>query len=92
LERVEREIALHPDNTRAMALGAIALAYLGEKERAKEWASRALTIEPDDEVDHYNIVCSFAQMGEPDQALDVLEPSLRRAPPNTSRGSREIPI
>ncbi len=24
------------------------MAYLGEKERAKEWASRALTIEPDD--------------------------------------------
>jgi adenylate cyclase len=81
LERVEREIALHPDNARALALGAIMLAYLGEKERAKEWASRALTIEPDDVMDHYNIACAFAQMGEPDQALDLLETCLRRAPP-----------
>src|SRR5262245_10229803 len=38
LERVEREIALHPDNARAMASGAVMLAHLGEKERAKEWA------------------------------------------------------
>ena len=34
--------------THALALGASNLAYLAEKERSKEWASRALTIEPDD--------------------------------------------
>jgi adenylate cyclase len=81
LERVEREIALHPDNARAMAIGAIALAYLGEKARAKEWAARALTIEPDDVMDHHNIACAFAQMGELDQAIDLLETCVRGAPP-----------
>jgi len=37
-----------------------------EKARAKEWAARALTIEPDDVMDHHNIACAFAQMGELD--------------------------
>jgi adenylate cyclase len=57
------------------------LAYLGEKERAKEWASRALTIEPDDPVAFYNVACAFAQMDEPDHALDLLESYVRNAPP-----------
>src|SRR5262249_11847403 len=38
LERIEREIALRPDNADTIVIGSIALAYLGEKERAKEWA------------------------------------------------------
>jgi len=91
LERVEKEIALHPDNARAMALGAIALAHLGEKERAKEWASRAVTIELDDAGDQYNIACAFAQMGEPDQALDLLEISVRTAPPKNLAQIRRDP-
>jgi adenylate cyclase len=91
LERVEKEIALHPDNARALALGAIMLAYLGEKERAKEWASRALTIEPDDAADHFNIACAFAQMGELDQALDLLESCIRKAPPKQLAQIRRDP-
>jgi adenylate cyclase len=73
IERIEKEVALRPDQSNAMAHGAIALARLGEKERAKEWASRALTMEPDDAVDHYNVACALAQMNETDQALDLLE-------------------
>ena len=82
LERIEREIALRPDNADALASGCIALAYLGEKERAIEWASRALIIEPDDALDRFNLAAAFAQMGEPDQALDLLESCLRKAPPD----------
>ena len=57
------------------------LAYLGEKERAKDWASRALILEPDDAVGQYNIACALAQMGEAEQALDLLEACHRRMPP-----------
>jgi len=81
LERLEKEIAQHLDNAMAMTLGAIALAYLGEKERAKELASQALMIEPDDAVGLYNVACAFAQMDQPDHALDLLESSVRNAPP-----------
>jgi adenylate cyclase len=81
LERLEKEIALRPDNARAMTFGAIALAYLGEKERVKEWASRALTIEPDDTMHHYNIACAMTQIGDLDYALDQLECYLPKGPP-----------
>jgi adenylate cyclase len=81
LERIEREIALRPDNATAIVFGSMALAYLGEKERAMEWASRALIIEPDDALDRYNLACAFAQIDEPDQALDLLESYFRKAPP-----------
>ena len=82
LERIEREIALRLDNSNALVSGCIALAYLGEKERAMEWASRALIIEPDDALDRFNLAGAFALMDEPDQALDLLESCLRKAPPD----------
>jgi adenylate cyclase len=80
LEREEREIALRPDNGHALALGACELAELGEHERAKEWASRSLTIDPDDIVSRYNITCAMARMNELDRALDLLEAYARDMP------------
>lgn len=74
LERAEREIALRPDNAHAVVCGALALVDLAEFDRAKEWISRALIVmEPDDTLDRYNLACALAQMGEPGQALDLLE-------------------
>src|SRR5262249_45941209 len=71
LARIEREIALRPDNQNAMILGAGALGSLGQMERAKEWAARALAIQSGDDLrGNYNMACTFAQLGEPEQALD----------------------
>jgi adenylate cyclase len=81
VERAEREIALRADNSHAMVMGAIALAYLGEQERAKDWTSRALLIESADAQDHYNLACALAQMNEADQALDLLEDYARKMAP-----------
>jgi hypothetical protein len=53
--------------------GVIALARLGENERAKQWALRAQAIEPDDPMDHYNLGCALAQINETSQALDLME-------------------
>ena len=73
LERIEREIALHPENALALSFGVCMFVQLGDKERAKEWISRALIVAPDDPITHYNLACSLAQMGETDWALDLLE-------------------
>jgi adenylate cyclase len=73
LVRIEKEIALRPDNTHAMALGVGDLAYLGEKERAKEWTSRVLIIQPEDAGDYHNLACALVQLNELDGALDLLE-------------------
>ena len=81
LERIEKEIALRPDNSGALVHGAIALAYLGERERARQWASRAQAIEPDDLMDHYNLACALAQMNDAEQALDILESVAQKSRP-----------
>jgi adenylate cyclase len=47
-KRAERELTLRPENAAAAALGATALVDLGERERAKDWAARALALDPDD--------------------------------------------
>jgi adenylate cyclase len=73
LDRIEREIALHPDNALALTWGIGLFVQLGNKERAKEWISRTLIVEPDDPVTHHNLACNLVQMGETDQALDLLE-------------------
>jgi adenylate cyclase len=69
----EKELALHPENPRPAALGAAGLLAIGETERAREWLTRALAIDPDDLLTLYNAACSYAHLGEADRALDLLE-------------------
>jgi adenylate cyclase len=70
--RAERELALHPGNPRPAYLGAVGLAALGELDRAKEWAERALVIDPDDGLAKYNVACFCSLVGEHDRAIDLL--------------------
>jgi len=77
--RAERELALHPENSRPAYLGAVALATLGQLDRAKEWAERALAIDPDDGLAKYNVACFCAVVGEHDRAIDLLLELLPRA-------------
>lgn len=81
LQRIELEVSARPDNANALVHGALALARLGQKERAKEWVTRALIIEPDDPMDQYNAACAWAQMNEPDEAMKILEACVPRMPP-----------
>jgi adenylate cyclase len=81
LERVQKEIAIRPDNASAIVHGVLALGRLGENERAKSWATRALLIEPDDVMDKFNIACALAHMDEREQALSLLEQCAPRMPP-----------
>lgn len=81
LDRVQREISGRPDNSSAIIHGVLALARLGENARAHSWALRALTIEPDDLMDKYNIACAMAYMRDYDQALNLLEQCVPKMPP-----------
>ena len=73
LEKIERELERHPEHANAAALGATALARLGEKSRARDWASLALLLEPDDVLTRYNAACAYALIGEADMAIELLE-------------------
>src|SRR5262249_62295949 len=77
----ERDIARRPDTQNAVAHGALALAKLGEKERPRQGPRRAHSIERDEPIDHYNLGCALAQIGEADQALDLLEASVPKLSP-----------
>jgi adenylate cyclase len=79
LERMESELTLHPENPRPAYLGAMALIALGENERAKEWLSRAMAIDPDDILTQYNAACAHSQMGDFEPAFDLLERLLPHA-------------
>ena len=77
--RAERELTLHPENPRPAYLGAGGLAILGEIHRAKEWAARALAIDPDDVLTQYNGACFYAMIGDNEKAIDLLLSVLPRA-------------
>jgi adenylate cyclase len=77
LSRVEKMLAQDPNNATGMGNGAIALATLGEAERAKDWINRALLIDPDNMNARYNFACSLTSFMKPpdvDAALELLAP------------------
>ncbi|TDW33342.1 adenylate cyclase [Rhizobium azibense] len=83
--RAERELVLRPENARAAYLGALGLAALGKLDRAKEWAGRALTIDPDDRLAKYNMACFYSLEGEHERAIGLLVELLPRATHETKR-------
>ena len=87
-ERAERELARHPDNTRAACYGAVALVYLGDLSHAREWAERALWLEPDDPQVLYNVACVHARLGAHDKAFELLAGALKDMHPRMAAWAR----
>jgi len=77
LKAAEARLALHPDDVRALYMGAHALVGLGERERGLEWAQRAFELDPGDAMLLYNLACIYAMAGRGEEALDFLERSAR---------------
>jgi len=78
LARAEKIAAQEPDNGMAMGYTVIALADLGEGERARELAKRAMLLDPDNLTMLYNFGCSFARLRDFEMAIDVLGPVLEK--------------
>jgi adenylate cyclase len=73
-ERVQRAVNMDPTNGTALAMGAYALAMLGEKDRSREWMRRALLLDPENLAMRYNAACCLLrQIGDTDEALKTLE-------------------
>jgi non-specific serine/threonine protein kinase len=75
----EKHLELHPDDARALYLGACALGRLGEGSRSLEWARRALAIDPEDCGILYNVACAYALQGKAEEAVDCLEKAMTHA-------------
>lgn len=78
IEVVTRHLEWHPDDVRALHLGAGSLIILGETELAEQWLRRALQIDPDDSVLLYNVACNYATLEMVDESLDCLDRAVEK--------------
>jgi non-specific serine/threonine protein kinase len=76
LQIIEKHLQLHPDDARALYLGAGGLTQIGERQRALEWTRSALAIEPDDPGVLYNVSCNYSLLGRPEEAIECLEKAI----------------
>ncbi len=77
LQVIRKHLEIQPDEVRAVYLGAQSLCKLGEKERAVEWAARALALDPEDSAVCYNVGCIYAILGDHQRAIDCLENAVK---------------
>jgi adenylate cyclase len=69
----ERRLQADPEDARALYMAANALAALGDANRSRQLADRALAIRPDDPMLLYNVGCFFSILGLNKEAIDCLE-------------------
>ena len=78
---VRTENVLGPDSNNCSAMGhaSVALAVLGQRERAKDWMSRALLIDPENINSRYNFACALANyLNDTEGALEMLGPAFEK--------------
>ncbi len=73
LAAMQKHLDLHPDDARALYLGANSLCRLDEHERGLEWAGKALVMEPAEPTVLYNVACVYSLLGRHEAAVDCLE-------------------
>ena len=76
VQMVELQLELYPKDARALSMGAGALCRIGDGGRARAWADRALSLEPEESRILYNVGCVFALLGESDKAITCLEKAI----------------
>jgi tetratricopeptide (TPR) repeat protein len=77
LQVAERHLALHPDDARALVLGATGWCQLNDHDRALDWARRALAMDPEESMTLYNVACVYALLGQTEEAIDCLTDAVR---------------
>jgi len=74
---VEERLLLHPEDARALYMGANGLVALGDVPRGLEWAAQALATDPEEPMILYNVACIRALAGQAEDALDCLEKAVK---------------
>jgi serine/threonine protein kinase/tetratricopeptide (TPR) repeat protein len=69
---IEKHTENHPDDPRALYLGAGILARIGDHTKSYDWARRALAIDPEETSILYNVACVYALLGKTEDALQCL--------------------
>ena len=76
LDAASKRLKLNPDDPRALYMGGVAHARLGEGARARDWANQALAINSNDATVLYNVACIYSISGEVEEAVTLLERSV----------------
>ena len=77
----ERLLAVEPDHGGALGAMSLALAHLGQADRAREWARRAMLLDPENVRLLYNLACGMAKLQDVEAACDILENLFSRVEP-----------
>jgi adenylate cyclase len=86
VDQVEKTLAANPDNGAALAFGAMALATLGDVNRARDWIERCVLVDPDNLMMRYNLAWGLNKVfKDPEAALEMLGPVMARAGANIIR-------
>lgn len=72
MRAIEEQLATDPDDSRALQLAPSLAAALGQQQRARVLAEQALRARPDDIGTVYNAACTYAVIGDPDRAVELL--------------------
>ncbi len=73
LHLIEKHVDSHPDDPRALYLGAGINVRLGNHEKGYDWARRALAIDPEEASILYNVACVYSLLGRTEDALTCLQ-------------------
>ena len=73
LHAIDARLAVEPNDSRALHLGAVLSARLGQRERAVDYARRALELRPREFATAYNVACTYAVLGLKVEALEMLD-------------------
>jgi len=76
MDRIERRLALNPDDSRAIYLGADVLIRMGKKQKAMEWVKRLAATDRDEPAILYGIACLYSLTGKPEEAVYYLSKSV----------------
>ena len=72
IQTLESLILVHPEDARAHLFLAVNLAEIGNTNKAKDEAKKALDINPTDPLMQYNASCFYSQMGDKKLAIESL--------------------
>jgi adenylate cyclase len=73
LYKIEKRLALNPDDSRAIYLGAGVHARMGDQEKAMEWIKRLAATERDEPHLLYGIACLYSMTGRIEESIYYLE-------------------
>jgi adenylate cyclase len=73
MQAIDRQLAIDPQDGRALQLGTTNAATLGLRDRARDLAERALKARPGAFSSYYNVACAYSILGDVDDAFALLD-------------------